>query len=57
MKERYKHECIECGSNNVVHDRKRNQTTCNDCGAIYEDLTPEEEEREEEVSRKKVPKE
>ncbi len=56
MKKEFQHKCIECGSENVIYDPDLNEVTCNDCSTIFEELTPEEEKEEEEVSRKRVPK-
>ena len=40
-----KDECAECGSNNVVYDKKKQQIICDDCGAIFEELAPEQEKK------------
>ena len=49
MKKEFQHKCIECGSENVIYDPDLNEVTCNDCSAIYEELTPKDEKLEEEV--------
>jgi ribosomal protein S27E len=56
MKKEFQGKCIECGSENVVYDEELNEVSCNDCGAIFEELTPKEEKEEEEVSKGRVPK-
>ena len=40
-----KDECPECGSNNVLYNKKRQQIVCKDCGDIFEELTPDEEKK------------
>jgi len=40
-----KNECAECGSRNVNYVKRRQQIVCKDCGAIFEELTPEEEKK------------
>ena len=40
-----KDECAECRSNNVHYNEKTQQIICKDCGAIFEELTPEEEKK------------
>ena len=42
-------ECPECASINIVYNDEKQQIICNDCGLIYEPLTPEEEEKFEKV--------
>jgi len=38
-------ECPDCASPNIVHNMRRDQVICRECGLIYEPLTPKEEER------------
>ena len=40
-----KNECAECGSTDVVYNKKTQQTICQDCGAIFEELNPEDEKK------------
>ena len=40
-----KDECPECGSNNVFYNKKKQQIICKACGAIFEELTPEQEKK------------
>ena len=40
-----KNECPECGSNKVFFNEKTQQLVCRDCGAIFEELLPEEEKK------------
>jgi|TARA_Y100000310_G_C20463422_1_gene706433 transcription initiation factor TFIIIB Brf1 subunit/transcription initiation factor TFIIB len=40
-----KNECPECASKNVHFNKKDEQIICRDCGAIFEELTPEEEKK------------
>ena len=40
-----KDECAECASKNVHYNEKTQQIICKDCGAIFEELTPEEEKK------------
>jgi len=40
-----KDECAECGSKNVHYNDKKQQIVCRDCGAIFEELLPEDEEK------------
>lgn len=44
-----KDECPECGSNNVHYSKSKEQIVCRDCGAIFEELLPEEEKKFEEA--------
>jgi len=55
MKKKLRQTCAECGSSNVVYNREDDQLLCHDCGAIFEELTPEEEEKYEEVLDEDVP--
>jgi len=36
-------ECPECGSSNVIYSKISDNTICQDCGAIFAKLIPEEE--------------
>jgi len=36
-------ECPDCASPNIVHNMRRDQVICRECGLIYEPLTPIEE--------------
>ncbi len=36
-------ECPECGSDNIVYKRKEDQLACQECGAIFEELSPDDE--------------
>jgi len=38
-------ECPDCASPNIVHNLRRDQVICRECGLIYEPLTPKEEEK------------
>ena len=40
-----KDECAECGSKNVHYNEEKQQIVCRDCGAIFEELTPEDEKQ------------
>jgi len=40
-----KDECAECGSKKVHYNKKTQQIICKDCGAIFEELAPKEEEK------------
>ncbi len=40
-----KDECAECGSKNSHYDKEKQQIVCRDCGAIFEELTPNEEKK------------
>jgi len=55
MKDKLKNECPECGSTNVIYKRNEDQLVCQDCGTIFEELGPEDEEELEEVMEEKVP--
>lgn len=46
-------ECTECGSNNVVYSKISDNTICQDCGAIFAKLIPEEERKFEKVKGQK----
>ena len=56
MKKKLTSECPECGSSNVIYNKDKDQLVCQDCGIIFEELAPEDEQIEEEVSREAVPK-
>jgi transcription initiation factor TFIIIB Brf1 subunit/transcription initiation factor TFIIB len=56
MKGNLKKLCAECGSDNVIYDREKDQSICQDCGSIFEELAPEDEDDFEEVFNEKVPK-
>ena len=36
--------CPDCGSDNIVYSRVREQIICRDCGLLFEPLSPDEEE-------------
>lgn len=38
-------ECPECASGNIIHNDKRQQVICRDCGMIFEPMAPEREEK------------
>ena len=38
-------ECPECGGSNIVHNEKKQQVICKDCGLIYEPMEPKREKR------------
>lgn len=46
-------ECAECASNNVHYNEKTQQIICRDCGAIFEELTPDEEKKFEDAHDQK----
>ena len=48
---KYKTECPECGSRNVLYNPKIERTICQDCGAIFEELTPIKEKKFEKVRK------
>jgi len=48
---KYKTECPECGSRNIIYNPKTKKTICKDCGAIFRELTPKKEEKFEKVRR------
>jgi len=43
-------ECPECASINIAHNEKKQQVICRACGLIFEPLTPEFEEKYEEIA-------
>jgi len=40
-----KDECAECGSDNVNYVERTQQIICKECGAIFEELAPEDEKK------------
>jgi len=38
-------ECPECGSDNIVHNEKKQQIICKSCGLIFEPMAPQNEEK------------
>ena len=48
-----KDECPECGSSNIIYKKEKDQIICKDCGAIFEQLNPEEEKKFEEAHKQK----
>jgi len=38
-------ECPECASTNIIHNDKRQQVLCKDCGMIFEPMAPAREEQ------------
>jgi len=38
-------ECPDCASTNIVHNQRREQVICRDCGLIFEPLAPAMEEK------------
>ena len=46
-------ECPECGSTNVIYSKISDNTICQDCGAIFAKLIPEEEEKFERAKEQK----
>ena len=38
-------ECPECASTNIMHNDKKQQVVCRDCGMIYEPMAPQREEQ------------
>ena len=49
--ETFRKECRECGSTNVVFMSSTSQTVCQDCGAIFAPLAPEDEKKFQEVKK------
>ena len=43
-------DCPECGSMNIICNKKRQQVICRDCGLIYSPMAPAREEKFERVS-------
>lgn len=46
-------DCPECGSTNVIYSKIGDNTVCQDCGAIFAKLIPEEEQKIEKVKGQK----
>ncbi len=44
MKAKMKVECPECGSTNVIYDKEKDETICQDCGAVFAELDPKDEQ-------------
>jgi transcription initiation factor TFIIIB Brf1 subunit/transcription initiation factor TFIIB len=42
--------CPECGSDNIIYDKKKGEIVCEECGAIFSELSPDEEQRFEDAS-------
>lgn len=42
-------KCPECGSDNVVHNKK-DELVCQDCGVVFAQLEPSKEKQEEKAS-------
>ena len=42
--------CPECGSDNIVHVEDKDEIVCKSCGAIFAELTKEDEKKFERVS-------
>ena len=42
--------CPECGSTNIVHQEKKDEVICQDCGAIFAELSGDDEKRFEDAS-------
>ncbi len=38
-------ECQECASTNIIHNEKKQQVICRDCGMIFEPMAPAREEQ------------
>lgn len=55
MKKKLRNSCAECGSTNVIYDREDDKIICQDCGAIFEELSAGDEEDYEEVLDEDVP--
>ena len=51
--ETFRKECRECGSTNVVFMSSTSQTICQECGAIFAPLAPEDEKKFEKVKEQK----
>ena len=51
--EPFRKECPECGSTNVIYSKMNDNTVCQDCGAIFAKLIPEEEKKFERVREQK----
>ena len=44
-------ECHECGSVNVIHNEKRQQVICKDCGMIFQNMAPARAEQFEKAAK------
>ncbi len=42
--------CPACGSDNVVYDKKDDELCCQDCGEVYGELAPDDEDQYEDAS-------
>ena len=42
--------CPECGSSNIVYKEKEDEIVCQECGAIFSELTQEQEKKFEKAS-------
>lgn len=42
--------CPECGTDNIVYNEKAAEIICQDCGAIFSELTPEQQAKYEQAS-------
>ena len=42
--------CPECGSTNIIHNEEKDEVVCQDCGAIFAELSKEAEEKFEKAS-------
>ncbi|MDO8740450.1 MAG: TFIIB-type zinc ribbon-containing protein [Candidatus Woesearchaeota archaeon] len=42
--------CPECGTDNIVYNEKVAEIICQDCGAIFTELTPEQQAKYEQAS-------
>ena len=43
-------QCPECGSSKIIYDDEKQQIICQDCGAVFSELTPEQEKKFEDAS-------
>lgn len=43
-------QCPECGSTDIIFKKKKSQVVCRECGAIFSELTPEQEKKFEKAS-------
>tara|TARA_Y100000310_G_scaffold151938_1_gene151522 strand:+ start:3388 stop:3555 length:168 start_codon:yes stop_codon:yes gene_type:complete len=37
--------CPDCGSSNIIHNDRKQQVICKDCGLIFEPLSPKDESK------------
>jgi len=42
--------CPECGSDDIIYNKKREEILCRSCGLIFTELTPEQEKKYKRVS-------